>query len=136
MTVGITVGGSTDEIGAPSFLHAFFSTMSVHCEPNGWGTRFPNLMKRLYQGKLEHRYAVEALGELNAAHEVLSTIPPSSIVWDIENRAAKPPWGDDIAETITSLGNYFVTSSGRDLFDLLREALEASRDENSDAVLS
>lgn len=41
MTVGMTVGSITDELGAPSFVHAFFSTISAHCEPTGRGSLFP-----------------------------------------------------------------------------------------------
>ena len=135
MAIGITVGSITDEIGAPSFFHAFFSTISVHCEPKGWGSRFPHLMKDLYQGRLSAQSVPAALGELRAAKERLSKLPPSAVVWDIENRASMPPWGDKIAPDITDLGNYFVSSTGRDLFALLEEALSAAGDENTDAVI-
>ncbi|MNY42199.1 hypothetical protein D3C86_1770640 [compost metagenome] len=62
-------------------------------------------------------------------------MPPACVVWDIENRQSKPPWGDNIASHITSLGNYFVSSTGRDVFDILEEALSASAEEQRDAVL-
>lgn len=32
MTVAIHVGSIADEIGAPDFLHAFLSTVSVRCD--------------------------------------------------------------------------------------------------------
>ena len=80
MGVGITVGSITDEIGAPSFLHAFFSTVSAHCEPAGWGTRFPYLMKELYQGSLPHTHARAALAELAQAKALLEKLPPSKVV--------------------------------------------------------
>jgi hypothetical protein len=133
MAVGITVGSITDEIGAPSFVHAFFSTISAHCEPKGWGTRFPHLMKELYQGHLAYQHALVALDELAQAKAVLSQLPPSKVVWDIEDRKAQPPWGNNIADEITSLGNYFVSSSGRDVFALLEEKLDASAQEKCDA---
>lgn len=135
MSVGITVGSLTNEIGTPSFLHAFFSTVSVHCEPRGWGSRYPYLMNYLYQGHLSAKYALAALNELLDAKGQLSKLPPSAVVWDIEDRSAQPPWGKDIAPTITSLGNYFLSSTGRDLFELLEESLAASSAKNSDAVI-
>jgi len=135
MAVGITVGSITDEIGAPSFVHAFFSTVSAHCEPNGWGSRFPHLMNELYQGRLPHSHAKAALTELIQAKSLLEKISPSQIVWDIEDRKAQPPWGTNIAATITSLGNYFVSSTGRDLFSLLEEALGAAAEKQRDVVL-
>ncbi len=135
MGVGITVGSITDEIGAPSFVHAFFSTVSAHCEPKGWGSRFPHLMNELYQGRLPAKSAASALKELAEAKECLKKKAPSEIVWDIENPKAQPPWGTNIAASITDLGNYFVSSTGRDLFGLLEEALQAATDEGQDAVL-
>jgi Immunity protein 70 len=135
MAVGVTVGSITDELGAPAFVHSFFSTVSAHCEPNGWGSRFPHLMKELYQGRLQHQNALLALGELRQAKAKLSSLPPSAVVWEIENRQSKPPWGDSIAADITSLGNYFVSSAGRDVFSILEEALAASAAEQRDAIL-
>lgn len=136
MAVGISVGSITDELGASSFVHSFFSTISVHCEPNGWGSRFPRLMKDLYQGRLAYAYAEQALEELRQAKSALEILPPSAVVWDIENRSAKAPWGDNISPNITSLGNYFVSSTGRDVFGIFEEALQASADGKCDAVLA
>ncbi|BEP55577.1 hypothetical protein GmRootV118_28210 [Variovorax sp. V118] len=135
MAVGVTVGSITNELGAPSFVHSFFSTISAHCEPTGWGSCFPHLMNELYQGRLPHAHASLALAELQQAKATLSKLPPACVVWDIENRQSKPPWGDNIASHITSLGNYFVSSTGRDVFDILEEALSASAEEQRDAVL-
>ena len=128
MTVGIKLGNITDEIGGSDFFHAFFSTVSGNLERSGWGTRFPTIMHRLYQGKLHQEHATDALRELQATHAELSRLPVSKLIWDIEDRAKRPPWGDNIAQTITDLGNYFVTSTGRELFPLLREVLEELRD--------
>lgn len=135
MAVGVTVGSITDELGAPSFVHSFFSTISAHCEPTGWGSHFPHLMNELYQGRLPYVNASLALAELRRAKATLSSLPPTAVVWDIENRQSKPPWGDKIAAHITSLGNYFVSSTGRDVFAILEEALAASAEEHRDAVL-
>lgn len=135
MAVGITVGSICDEIGAASFVHAFFSTISVHCEKNGWGTRFPHLMTELYSGRLPAASVGAALDELRQARSELRQLPATAVVWDIENRSAQPPWGTKIAPTIMDLSNYFVSSTGRDVFDLLDEALNAALLEKVDATL-
>ncbi|CAM0555331.1 hypothetical protein EHLJMEHL_04920 [Vreelandella titanicae] len=135
MGVGVTVGSVTDEIGASSFVHAFFSTISAHCEPDGWGTKYPHLMNEFYQGHLVHSRADSALSELRNARLLLKEISPSEVVWDIENREAQPPWGVNISPDITNLGNYFVSSTGRDVFGLLEEALQASIAEQRDVKL-
>jgi hypothetical protein len=135
VTIGITVGSITDEIGASDFVHAFFSTVSTHCEPDGWGTRFPHLMNELYKGVLPFANAHAALEELHVARGELSRLPPSAVVWDIDDPDATPPWGDRISDHIKSLDVYFISSTGRDVFDLLEEAVSAASDEKCDAIL-
>ena len=135
MGVGIRVGGVIDELGAGSFLQAFFSTISHRLEPSGWGTRFPLLMNRLYQGHLAAADAEAAVAELRQAADELRGFTPDQVVWDIENLSARPPWGDNIADTITDLSNYFITSTGRDLIGTLMEALEKARKTGQDAVI-
>lgn len=134
MAVGITVGSITDEIGSADFLHAFFSTISAHCDQGQWGSRFPHLFA-LYDGKLSAAHAALALSELRKARDALSCLPPEGVVWDAENPSARPPWGDNIAPAITSLGNYFVSSTGRDLFELLEEALAEASERGRDAFI-
>ncbi|MBI1313959.1 hypothetical protein GC176_21910 [bacterium] len=135
MAVGIRVGGIIDELGAPSFLHSFFSTISHRLEPSGWGTRFPILMNHVYQGQLTGADAGAAVVELRQARDELRNFTPSQVVWDIENLSARPPWGDNIADTITDLSNYFITSTGRDLIDTLLEALEEAEKTGQNAVI-
>ena len=128
MTVGFKVGSITDEIGSSDFFHAFFSTIAVRLEL-AWGARFPVLMTKLYQGELRQEDAVLALGELATIQSELRAFPPSQIVWDNDDKSKSPPWGTEIAATITDLSNYFVTSTGRDLIETLREGIEELRDQ-------
>lgn len=128
MTVGLKLGSITDEVGTSQFLHAFFSTISGNLEPNGWGTRFPVLLNKLYQGELKQGDAEVALAELQRIEAELRKLPPSKVIWDIEDLTLSPPWGSDISADITSLANYFVTSTGRDLIGVVREILEELRD--------
>lgn len=123
MAVGIKVGSITDEIGTSDFFHAFFSTVSYHLEEK-WGSRFPALMNQLYQGELEPGLAEKAVAELRQIKDELVRFETSKVVWDIENLSKQPPWGADISPDITSLANYFVTSTGRDLISTLIEALD------------
>ncbi len=65
MGVGIKVGSITDEIGTSDFFHAFCSTVSANLEKDGWASRFPNILGKLYQGSLDANLANSALSELN-----------------------------------------------------------------------
>jgi immunity protein 70 of polymorphic toxin system len=124
MEVGFQVGRVFDVIGTPDFLHAFFSTISFHLEPEGWGTRYPELMRQLYRGTLDVQHAAKVLQDVLEIREQLRSFPPSAVIWDIEDLDARPPWGDEISDDITDLSNYFVTSTGRDVFKVLIDCLE------------
>ncbi|MBA0429915.1 hypothetical protein D7Y53_08165 [Stenotrophomonas maltophilia] len=125
MTVGIRLGQITDEIGSSSFLYAFFSTISGNLEPDGWGSRFPILMRQLYAGRLQQSDAADALAELHMVRRELADLPPARVIWSLEDRTQHLPLGDDIAPDIDSLATYFVTAHGRDLIALLIDVLEA-----------
>ncbi|WP_432769737.1 MAG: hypothetical protein HEQ22_03040 [Sphingopyxis sp.] len=134
MAVGIKVGSITDELGTAEFLHAFFSTISARLEDR-WGARFPVLLNQLYQGYLPHSQAEAALSELAKIRDELSALPPSAVVWDIDDRAKQPPWGNEISGDITDLSNYFVTSTGRDLIMTVTETLEDLRSNGGSAEI-
>ena len=128
MTVGIQLGSITDEIGVADFFSAFFYTITGNLEPGGWGTRFPVIMHKLYYGQVEQPDAVDGLNELDIISGELSKLSVDKLIWDIEDSRKRPPWGSEIADTITDLSNYFVTSTGRDLIGTLREEFEELRD--------
>jgi hypothetical protein len=123
LAVALRVRGHVWPVGTGDFLHAFFSTVSARLETQGWGSRFPVLLKELYSGELAGEHAPAALAELERLREELRRLPPSDVVWDVEDRSKRPPWGDDISPDITDLGNYFVTEDGRDLIDVAAEAI-------------
>jgi 2,3-bisphosphoglycerate-dependent phosphoglycerate mutase len=135
MGLGLHVGNRCREVGAASFLHAFFSTISAHLEPSGWGSRFPTLMEKLYRGRLPAGDVMAAKAELTSIRRELAEFPPAAIVWDIDDRSKRPPWGDHIDPEITSLANYFVTSDGKDLFDVLFATLDAAAQKGQDVLL-
>jgi 2,3-bisphosphoglycerate-dependent phosphoglycerate mutase len=126
VAIGLSVRGNVWLVGTGDFFHAFFSTIGARLEPDGWGTRFPVLMTELYGGELAADHAARALAELERVREELRRLPPSDVVWDIEDRGRQPPWGEDISDEITDLGNYFVTADGKDLIDTAAEAIASA----------
>lgn len=135
MAVGIFVDPDFYTIGTGNFLHCFFSNIAYHLENGQWGDRFPYLMENLYNGLLEKQYVENAIEELHTVKKEFSHIPPQKIIWDIEDLSQQPPWGNDISEDITDLSNYFVTSEGDDLFDVLFEALDVAKDDNENVEI-
>ena len=119
------------EIGAPSFFNAFFSTVNGLLENGVAGSCFPVSSNELYEGHVDARTMGAAIAELQVIQKELMAYPPIAIIWDSDDRSKAPPWGHAISSTITSMGNYFVSSTGRDLFGLLietfRHALKQGR---------
>lgn len=89
-------------------------------------------MKELYNGRLTLKNIPKAIEEAKEAREKLKLFSPSEVVWDIEDLSKQPPWGDNISIDITDLSNYFYTSGGKDMFEMLfkacNEALELEVD--------
>ena len=107
--VSFRVGCMMYEIGTASFLHSFFSTVAYRLENNRWGSKFPVIMNELYQGKLSFENVPAAKEELTQIKKALTKLSPNKVIWDIEDLSKQPPWGDNISEKISSLGNYFIT---------------------------
>ena len=135
MAVGFKVKYYWYQVGHSDFLHSFFSTISYHLEQNGWGTEYPFLLNELYNGKLENKNIDSAINELETIKKKLQGFDPSQVIWDIEDLSKRPPWGDNISKDITSLSNYFITSEGEDLIDMLTKALEKGQKTNSDVYI-
>lgn len=135
LAVGFNVDFLWYPIGHEEFVHAFFSTVSYHLEPEGWGTRFPLVMTHLYQGKLPLSDVPQAVDEVRTIRRELAGFPPDKVIWDIDDLSKEPPWKGDISPSITSLANYFVTSDGKDLFDVLLQALKDAQDIQSDVEI-
>lgn len=126
--VGFKVKFYWYQIGSGDFLHAFFSTVAYNLENMKWGSRFPVIMKELYQGHLPKEHVDAAIGELAVISAELRDLSPDHVIWDIEDLSKQPPWGNDISEDITDLSNYFVTSDGEDFLTILLHALEKAKD--------
>lgn len=125
MAVGFKVKYYWFHVGSGDFLHSFFSTICFRLENGEWGGKYPNLMKSLYQGKLNH-----AISELAEIKKELEKLSPQEVVWDIEHLELTPPWANEMSSEITNLSNYFVTSEGEELITLLGSALNKAKDLN------
>lgn len=135
MAVGIKVGAGVDLLGDGDFVTSFFSTVAGNLEPDGWGSRFPVAMGPLYEGEVPAAQVPALRRELATIRSELAKLPPDRVIWDLDEPAARPPWGDDIAADITDLGNYFVTMDGKDMFDVIDGALDYAESSEQGAVL-
>lgn len=123
------------EIGTASFLHSFFSTVAYRLENNRWGSKFPVIMNELYQGKLSCKNVPVAKAELTQIKKDLTMFSPNKVIWDIEDLSKQPPWGNNVSNEISSLGNYFITCDGRDFIEVFNMALDAAIEIKKDVII-
>ena len=112
------------QVGRGDFAKCFFYTISYRLEPDGWGTKYPLLMGDFYDGKLENKYVPLLRKEVEEVREKLKAFSPDLVVYNFDDPSEPPIWGVDISDEITDLSNYFVTSDGRDTFDVLFRCID------------
>lgn len=106
--------------------------MAYNLEDKKWGNRFPVIMDKLYQGKINREDIDKAIEELSIIKKELQAFSPDKVIWDIGDISKQPPWGNNISKDITNLSNYFITSDGENFISVFFHALEKSKEVNSD----
>lgn len=135
MAIGLEVKHNYYTIGHSSLLNAFFDTVFYHLGDGEWGGVYPLLFNNLYNGGLDWKDAPELIENLVEIKGKLSNFRPNQLIWDIQDLSKRPPWKDNISADITSLSNYFITSNGYNLIDVMIEALKKSYELKSDVII-
>jgi hypothetical protein len=136
VTVSLHVGEKSLPLGTSNLVKSLFSTIYVRLEGGDWGARYPVVMGELYGGRLSAARIDEARRELARIRAGLSMLSPREVVWDYEHSEASPPWGVDVAPTVSNLAEYYWTSDGRNLLDVLEEAFRLSAERDEDVVIA
>ncbi|MBF0819827.1 Imm70 family immunity protein [Streptococcus acidominimus] len=135
MSVGLMVGYNWWTVGEGSFFNSFFSTVYVRLENNKWGSKYPVIMNRLYWGEVPLEEIEAGIAELLSIQKELENFLPQEIVWDFEDLSATPPWSDNIAPHITNLSQYFITSSGSDLLEVILTSFKFSIEKGKNVIV-
>ncbi|NOT73739.1 MAG: hypothetical protein HOP08_02340 [Cyclobacteriaceae bacterium] len=122
-------------MGSNDFLTSFFDTIEYHLTKGLFGKKYPTVLKEFYNGRLSYQSLIQAETELKEIQQRLKKFDPSKVVWDKFDLTKRPPWGDDISDEITDLSNYFVTSEGKDLFEVLFDAIDKAKAEKTELVV-
>ena len=111
-------------VGNGDFLGSFFDTVTYRLEKGIRGKQFP-VFNKLYQGEsITFGDLCKLEKEVEKITKKLKKFSPKEVVWNMEDLSQQPPWGDNISSEITDLSNYFVTSNGKQLFDVLNAAIK------------
>lgn len=131
VAVGFVVDCFYYEVGTGDYLHSFFSTIAYRLEGKSWGSKYPHLMNDLYYEEVDWKDIEKLAEELDDVEARLRSFPPEDVIWDFENPAQRPPWGDEISEQAANLAKYFANAAGETFFDILREAMKCSVQEKA-----
>lgn len=99
MAISVVVNNHNYNIGEPSLLKAWFSSIYLNLEGKKWGKAYPSIMREFYSGKLDAVSVEQALTELRQIKEGFKSFSPQDLVWDFEKLDARPPWGDSISDS-------------------------------------
>ena len=100
-------------VGTYSYWHCFRSTIEVNLYD--FRNDITDARTFLKNRKCEHEKGYIIAKQFNIIRDKLADYSPDKVVYDMDNKKVLPPWGQYISPVITSLGNYFVTSEGKDL---------------------
>nr|WP_301183243.1 Imm70 family immunity protein [Streptococcus suis] len=129
------VGYNWWTVGEGSLFNSFFSTIYVRLENNRWGSKYPIIMNKLYFGEVPLEDIEEGIVELLSIQKELKNFRPQEIIWDFEELSATPPWGNNISSHITNLSQYFITSSGSDLFEVMLTSFTFAREKSKNVIV-
>jgi hypothetical protein len=122
------VGIEDYDIGNEIFLKSFFSTIAYRSEDKKWGSKYPVIMKELWEKrKITGKNIRIAIDEINSIKNDLQKIDHTKVIWDFDDISKRPPWGDNISKDIKNLYDYFVTSNGKNLIEVFIIALETAK---------
>lgn len=128
MAVGLKVKFNWYQIGESELLYPFFSTIAYNLENNIWGSKFPTIMIDLYQGKVDVDKLQFVEQELQTIRNELSLLPVNKLIWNIDDLSKMPPWETNISKDIRNLSDYYVTSDGNNLLDVLFKAINKAKE--------
>jgi hypothetical protein len=131
MAINLFTKHTIFEIGTADFFTSFFDTIEYRLTRGLFGKKYPIVLTEFYKGNLKYENLEKAERELNDIQKRLKKLNPSKVVWDKNDLSKKPPWGNNISSDITDLSNYYVTSNGKDLFEVLFKAINKAKSEKS-----
>ncbi len=69
----------------------------------------------LKTGACSHIVAFETARQINLLRDAFSQIPPFEAIYDKDDMTLTAPWADNLSGIVTSCGNLYTTSDGKDL---------------------
>ena len=101
------------DVGSESIWKSVLSTVEIRL--NYMIKEIPFALKFLNTGTCNSKDAFETARQFNLIRDALSQIPPREAIYDKDNLALQAPWIENLSGIVTSCGNLYTTSDGKDL---------------------
>jgi len=117
------------DVGSPSFLYCFYSTICLRIPKS---VNISTGITFLQSGYVSGDDCIACAHDFEQVRKIFMALPPDKVVWNMEHQEQQPPWGKNISPHIRSLGNYFVTATGEDLLEEVIQLLHYAGEHNLD----
>ncbi len=100
-------------IGTCDILLSLYSTIVIRLSDDL--NEFPLALLFLQGKEIAPKQYLETARQFNLIRDALSRLSPDQIVYDYHDIEKRAPWEGNISPVITSCGNFYTTSDGKDL---------------------
>ena len=101
------------DVGSESVWFSVLSTAEIRLE--SMKSEIYLALDFLNTGKCRDKNAYETARQINLIRDAFSQISPSKAVFNKENLSIEAPWCNNLSGIVTSCGNLYTTSDGKDL---------------------
>lgn len=101
------------DVGSEGIWYSILSTAEIRLAPMRKSINLA--LDFLHTGKFSTKNTPETARQFNLPRDALVQITPSNAVYDKENPSVAPPWSGNLSGIVTSCGNLYTTSDGKDL---------------------
>lgn len=113
MTIVSSDGKMFVEIGSSTAFFSLLSTVSTRLK--SYSKHIPLALKFMADGFCAAEDCFETARQFNLIRDKLTEVPVDKIVYDMNNPKLEAPWKNNISGIVTSCGNFYTTSEGKDM---------------------
>lgn len=121
------------DIGSADILFSLYSTIMIKLKKSH--SELSEAISFLQTGECKCDVALECARQINLIRDKLSLITPDDAIYDMNDLSKEAPWKGNISKVVTSCGNMFTTSDGKDLLFEIVSILTYSHYHNVDVVI-
>lgn len=101
------------DVGSPDILFSLYSTVMIKLKESH--SELPYAIAFFQTRECKGDNALECARQINMIRDMLSQINPNDAVYDMNDTSKEAPWKGKMSSVVTSCGNMYTTSDGKDL---------------------